>query len=309
MNTPLLSVVIPVYNRAEIIGRTLESVFSQQGCFDLIIVDNASTDGTRDIIRKYITGNRRPEIHVSLMEELSEHNACAARNRGLDAVITPYTMFFDSDDMMLPGHIERVINAFTSDDRLDIAGWDIEHVPLHGKKTRILPFIDKNLLFEATFNSIFATERYAARTELFRRAGGWNTSVSGWNDYELGFRLLALNPRVKRLGDAITVRTFAGENSITGTDFSSSFHKWEEALDSAEITFRDNRYPTEWLEMRRVFLAGLYRREHSRHSSRLMHEVMSRTGSLRQRLMYRLAYIYTAIGGRGLQHILRPFLS
>lgn len=309
MKSPLLSVVIPVYNRADIIGRTLDSVFSQQGCFHLIIVDNASTDGTRDVVNRYIADNSNPDIHATLLEERAIYNACGARNRGLDAVVTPYTMFFDSDDMMLPGHIARVIEAFSQDNTLDIAGWDVENIPLYDEKAKILPFRDKKLLFEATFNAIFATHRYAARTDLFRKAGGWNNTLAGWNDYELGFRLLALNPRVKRLGDAVTVRIFAGENSITGTDFSSNTEKWEKAVDAIEITFRKNGYPVEWLEMRRAFLAGLYRRENSPHASRLLNEVLSRTGSLRRRFMYRLVYTYTAAGGRGLQHILRPFLS
>ena len=300
MQPPAITIVIPVYNRAHIVTRTLDSVYGQTfRPISLIVVDNNSTDGSLEVITQWADTHRHEGFDITILQE-SAPGAPAARNRGLDAVTTPYTMFFDSDDTMGPSHVEKVMEAFARHPDADIAGYDIRHHFANGA-TRILTF--NKSLYSNIFHASLATQRYTARTDLFLAAGRWDEEMKGWDDYELGMRLLTLRrkPCIIKL-KGITVDTYQQTESITGTDFSSRPEVWEKALDRCGETlaatghWRELRY----IERRRVILAAHYRRENSPHAKRLLGEVMSREKNPWRRMFYQMAYRYTAAGGRGI---------
>jgi glycosyltransferase involved in cell wall biosynthesis len=96
---PLFSVIIPAYNRAELIGRTIDSVLSAAGAdLDVIVVDDGSTDTTLDVLAHY--GRK---IRVLQQEN---RGPGAARNLGLKAATGDYVAFLDSDDIWFPWTIE-----------------------------------------------------------------------------------------------------------------------------------------------------------------------------------------------------------
>ena len=99
----MLTIVIPVHNRRNLVEHTLGSLRQQTAPrFATVLVDNASTDGSIEVLRKWQAENNSPERPVTVLSE-STPGACAARNRGLDAVESPWVLFFDSDDLMHPG--------------------------------------------------------------------------------------------------------------------------------------------------------------------------------------------------------------
>ncbi len=171
-------------------------------------------------------------------------------------------------------------------------------------------FADKDIMFRNIFNAIFSTQRYAVRTDFFRKAGAWNAKVLGWDDYETGMRLAAENPRVLKIHGQPTVLVVEQTKSITGTDYSSGAQKWEYALNCCEATLRkyNLRKELRWLELRRMVLAALYAREKSPEADRLYNEVMKREHSQWHRLLLKTAYAYTSRGGRGIHILLRPFI-
>lgn len=91
---PAVSVIMPVYNGEKFIKKAIESVLIQQVDFELIIIDDCSTDRTADIIRS-VVGNRSDIIVLT-----NEHNMGAAktRNRGISAARGEYVAFLDADD-------------------------------------------------------------------------------------------------------------------------------------------------------------------------------------------------------------------
>lgn len=96
---PLVSVIIPAYNAGEFIDATLQSVFAQtHQDFDVIVVDDGSTDTTRARVRAY--GDRVRYIHQM------NAGVGAARNRGLDAATGDYVAFLDADDLWRPEKLE-----------------------------------------------------------------------------------------------------------------------------------------------------------------------------------------------------------
>ena len=102
MNTSV-SVVIPAHNAARFIGQAIESVFQQCEAaadldLDVIVVDNASTDATCDVVQRDF-GSK-----VRLLHEPKPGAACA-RNAGIAAATAPLIAFLDADDLWLPGKL------------------------------------------------------------------------------------------------------------------------------------------------------------------------------------------------------------
>ena len=306
----MMSIIVPVYNRAELVCRTLNSIAAQSlRPLNLIIVDNNSTDNTLEVLHKWKGHNESTDFVITILQE-PQAGACAARNRGLDAVTTPYVMFFDSDDTMISTHVKSALRAFQADKTLDIVGWDIN---LHMLDNTIASkrFIDSNVLFNHIFHASFSTQRYAIKTDLIRRLGGWNNNIAGWNDYELGVRIALASPRIKKLTEGVGIDVYSQASSITGTDFSSTPSKWENSLDSCEATLRQAQKfdAIKWIETRRAILAGMYRKEgNSADSTRLISQVLSRATNWRQRVFYSFACRFIAAGGRGMAILAKMFL-
>lgn len=303
-----LTVVVPVYNRAKVVAPTLRSLAMQGVEWPVVLVDNGSTDSTREVLLGWAEERRRAGASVIVVDEPTP-GAAAARNRGLREVKTPWVLFFDSDDFMSYDHLLRVATAITRHRKADIIGWDVALMRVNGRLERHR-FASRDLMFRNMFNAVFATLRYAVRTDLFRRVGAWDESVRGWDDYEVGFRLAAAGPRVVKLRGEPSVLVIEQEQSISGTDYASGAAKWEYALDRCEATLRRHglRRELRWLELRRMVLAALYAREGSSEASRLSNEVMARTHSAWTRTLLRAAYEYTRRGGRGIHWLLRPLL-
>ncbi len=304
----LLTVVIPVHNREKIVGATLESLSRQEMMCSVVLIDNNSTDNTMAKLQQWADKEQTKNRCITIVSERVP-GAAAARNRGLQEVTTPWVMFFDSDDIMLDGHMQRVVDGIHANPDADIIGWDVAVKCLDGSNTTRV-FADKDVLFRNMFNAIFATQRYAVRTDFFRNAGAWDPTVMGWNDYETGMRLAANHPKVVKLTGHPTVLVVEQKNSITGTDYASGATKWEHALDCCEQTLRQHKLhqSLRWLELRRMVLAALYAREGSAEAQRLYSQVLSRCQSPWRRIILKTAYAYTRKGGRGIHILLRPFI-
>ena len=298
MATPFLSIVIPVLNREKIVVRTLDSVAAQSlDDFELIVVDNGSTDNTRQVIEEWIENH--PKILARLVEE-PEKGAARARNRGLDEAKGEWTMFFDSDDTM---HSDLVEEIRRNADGADIVAWNVTIHQLDGTSIRQKSFA-KRVLFHTIFNGNFATQRYAARTALFRKVGGWNAALRGWDDTELGVRLALSSPAI-RLLKGTKVDVYAQEESITGVRHAADTTKWEEALEvmKKHLEAASMAKAARWIDLRRAILAGQYSAEgNETESQRLISAVIADFKS--KRWLYRFACRYTAARHRGAARLL-----
>jgi glycosyltransferase involved in cell wall biosynthesis len=106
----LVSVVVPAYNRAELIVEALQSVWTQTyRPIELIVVDDGSTDDTRDRVLKWSNGhNGGPDFSVQYLHQ-DNRGANAARNLGIRHSTGEMVAFIDSDDRWLPGKLERQV--------------------------------------------------------------------------------------------------------------------------------------------------------------------------------------------------------
>ena len=103
---PLVSVVIPTYNRANLISETIDSVISQTFAdYEIIVVDDGSQDETQAVLAKY-------EGSVRLITQKNQGTA-EARNAGIRASKGEYLAFLDSDDLWLPNKLAQQMEIFS----------------------------------------------------------------------------------------------------------------------------------------------------------------------------------------------------
>jgi glycosyltransferase involved in cell wall biosynthesis len=115
MPVPCVSVIIPVFNRARTLRRAIDSVLSQDLTdFELIIIDDGSTDGSAELARNYVD----PRIRVIELEAHGGSNA--ARNAGVRSAKSPIVAFLDSDDAYLPHKLSTVVEEFERRPDLDV---------------------------------------------------------------------------------------------------------------------------------------------------------------------------------------------
>ena len=97
---PLISVIIPTYNRAHIMGETLASIQNQTySHWECLVVDDGSTDNTKEVISEWVQKDNRFQFLERPASKPKGANAC--RNYGLTQAKGSYVNFFDSDDLML----------------------------------------------------------------------------------------------------------------------------------------------------------------------------------------------------------------
>lgn len=113
-NDILFSIIIPTFNRAAFIGKSIESVLAQSyPRFELIIIDDGSTDHTEEVVRQY----NDPRV---LYHKKANAERGAARNTGALLAQGLYVNFFDSDDILLPNHLEEAVKVICRYDNPEI---------------------------------------------------------------------------------------------------------------------------------------------------------------------------------------------
>lgn len=181
------SVIIPTHNRAGFLAETLESVFAQEERdFEIIVVDDGSTDATPEILRRY----------AGKIEILRQENRgpAAARNLGIDRARGEYVAFLDSDDRWFPWTLALYREAIERNGSpAMIAG---THVDFHDGAQPPIP--ERTPVELRAFADYLATAKaalwlgtcgVAIKTEALRKVGGFATHAFNAEDSDLWLRL------------------------------------------------------------------------------------------------------------------------
>lgn len=116
---PLVSVIMAAYNCEKYIGEAIESVIAQTyPHWELLCIDDCSTDGTREIIRRYADADGR----VRLLPNEQNMGAAATRNRGIEAARGEFIAILDSDDVSMPDRLERSLAMFRKHPEVVLVG-------------------------------------------------------------------------------------------------------------------------------------------------------------------------------------------
>ena len=102
----LVSIITPTYNCGKFIGQTIESVLNQSyQNWEMIIVDDCSTDNTKEIVEKYVKQDKRIKYYVLEVNS----GAAVARTKAMQLASGEYIAFLDSDDLWMPDKLEKQI--------------------------------------------------------------------------------------------------------------------------------------------------------------------------------------------------------
>lgn len=127
-----LSIIIPVYNKAEYVARCLNSIIEQDYTdFEIIIIDDGSTDESASIIKQF-TDKRINLIHTV------NQGVSAARNRGMAEAKGKYLLFVDSDDYISPHYLNNIMQTSSSCD-VDLYVWGITKDYTNGRQIFKVP--------------------------------------------------------------------------------------------------------------------------------------------------------------------------
>lgn len=215
-----VSVVLTCYNGREWIDGAIQSVLGQTlRDLQLIVVDDGSSDGSREMASKYL-----PDGRVVLIAQ-ENRGVAAARNRGLDAASGEYVCILDQDDRWLPGklaaqaaYLDResgVSAVYTGVERVDGAGGSLG--------LRSFPPPLEGDLFRAFLSRGVAVPIISVmfRRKALRDLGGFDEKLFGKDDFDLLLRL-ARESRIGFLPEVLTIQRFrrgtAGQSEPMHTD-------------------------------------------------------------------------------------------
>ena len=215
-DTPLFSIIIPVYNRADLIERTLESIEAQT-CrdFEVIAVDDGSKDDSLEVLRRH-----EPRIRVVTHEGGVNKGLGATRNRGMEFARGRYMAWRDSDDLWLPWTLESFKEAiaehndppFVMGNFVEFAE-ESEFAGLERAPTQTRAYAD--YLARPTGEGVMAPSCAMGRADVVREAGGFAELRVNCEDLDMYFRLCTVSPWV-RIESPVTLALRRGHASMVG---------------------------------------------------------------------------------------------
>ncbi len=183
---PEVSVIIPTRNRAPLLARALDSVFSQEGLgeqFDLevIVVDDGSTDSTATVVGEY--------AQARCLRLSTSRGASAARNAGIEASRGAYICFLDDDDVWLPGRLKLQIPILERHAEAGAVYSQVFHT-LTGTAYPQSSRAVSGWIFDTLLSgNLFAVHSVLIRREALERTGYFDETLSTYEDWDLWLRL------------------------------------------------------------------------------------------------------------------------
>ncbi|WP_210486296.1 glycosyltransferase family 2 protein [Rufibacter aurantiacus] len=190
-NNPLVSIIIPNYNRASIINETLDSLIAQTyNNWEAIIVDDGSTDDSIDIIQKYVCKDER---FILVKRDRLPKGAQTCRNIGLNLSKGEYAIFLDSDDLLASHCIESRVEKMLVDLELEFAVFPMQvFINSIGDSSQVWMYesFEDNYLSGFLFRPQWPITSPIWKTESIKKINGFDESLSKWQDWDIHVRAL-----------------------------------------------------------------------------------------------------------------------
>jgi glycosyltransferase involved in cell wall biosynthesis len=197
---PLVSIIIPTYNRAHLIAETLDSIIAQAHTnWECIIVDDDSTDNTEAVVKEYIDKDTRFQYHKRPNSKPKGANAC--RNYGFEISKGDFVNWFDSDDLMKPNFISEKLNTFIPEkEDLDVVLCECETFSIRENKKEILSSvpINYNDFLDDLILKKFHYLKKTLDSELL-----FDEQLSQSQDYDFYARIFKNSPKYKVINKAL----------------------------------------------------------------------------------------------------------
>jgi glycosyltransferase involved in cell wall biosynthesis len=181
-----ISVVMPTHNRADFLGKSIDSVLSQTyEDFEIIVIDNNSTDNTEEILKKY------KDRRIKYVRNNENRGAGGARNQGIGLAEGSYITFLDSDDQLLPTKFEKQLTKLhTLPNNCGLVYCGFCYVSNQTSKPvkYVFPKFYGNVYDDVIEKNLFPIHAPIIKKECFERCGMFDTTLAACEDWDLWIR-------------------------------------------------------------------------------------------------------------------------
>ena len=245
MKRVVVSVVMPVYNAEKFVGEAIESILSQTfRNFEFLIIDDASTDRSWEIIKKYSLRDKR----IKALRNLQNLRTTKTLNKGIKLASGKYMVRMDSDDWSFKDRIRSQVDFMNKHPEIGVSGGIIEVCDenLNVLNRRAYPLTDKSVRRKIFMYSPFAHPATIWRIEKLKEVGGYNENIPLSQDYELYFRI----GKISKFGNLnkvlLKLRTHNDSSSIIRGKFQEQYTIYSRIKAFLELgydmTFLDKLY-------------------------------------------------------------------
>lgn len=219
MSNALVSIITPTYNCAKFIGKTIESVLKQTYTnWEIVIVDDASTDNTEEIVKQY---NDKRIKYIKLKQN---SGADVARNIAIEEAKGKYMAFLDSDDLWQPDKLEKQIK-FMEQNNYNITATDYEQIDEEGRiLNRIIKAKEK-----VDYNSMLLSNSVGNSTIMYNveNIGKFKVpNIKKRNDYALWLQMLKKEKYIYGIPE-ILMQYRVRSNSISRNKLNLIKYQWQ----------------------------------------------------------------------------------
>lgn len=237
MNGPLISLIIPTYNRAHYLGETLDSIISQTyDNWECIVIDDGSEDHTVELLEFYCNRDKRISFHKRPSGTKKGPNAC--RNFGFELSKGDFINFIDSDDILFEYALEKKIENINDNDVL------ISTVKYIDEEKRLIniphKYIFRNNLIEEYFIgevTFYTFTPFWERSFLNGQSEMFDENITNLDDWDFNLRMLYQKPRIKYLHEPLILYRLHEEslsreiNKLNFKELKSEFKAREKHFD------------------------------------------------------------------------------
>lgn len=223
MEKPLVSIILPTYNRAHLIGETLESIFAQTyQNWECIVVDDGSTDYTEELMEFFCEKDNRFQFYHR--PAFRKNGASGCRNFSLEKSKGELIQFLDSDDLLAKNKLEEQLTLYKPGDlSLITCKWGgFEDSSILSKRFKYKYHSYRNfkkgidlLKTFGNYNEYFPPHVYLTPKILIEKSGGWNESLTNNDDAEFFTRIILKASKVKFSSNTSVYYRYSGTNKLS----------------------------------------------------------------------------------------------
>lgn len=180
-NTPLTTVVIPAYNHADYLAQAIDSVLAQEHPVEIIVLDDGSTDNTREVLTRY-TGRICWETQQNMGQ-------AATLNKGWTMAKSEFLGYLSADDVLAPQALGKCIAALLEKPSAVAAYPDFNLIDPQSNVVRAVHAPDFEFSRALLGNECLPGPGALFRRDAFLKAGGWNPAFRQMPDYDFWLRL------------------------------------------------------------------------------------------------------------------------
>jgi glycosyltransferase involved in cell wall biosynthesis len=215
MQEPVITVILPAFNAEQFIKKAIESILAQTfSNFELIIINDGSTDNTDQVIRSFT------DSRIKYIKNSENKGLIDTLNKGIDEAKGKYIARMDADDISLPTRFEIQVNYLNNHSDVDIVASTIIFINEKGEQTGTWPLdtktINSNQITEALITeNCIAHPSVMGKTAIFTKYRYRKGRVN-IEDYDLWLRMINNGRTIAKIEEPLLLYR-VHEQSITGT--------------------------------------------------------------------------------------------